>query len=138
MCKKETVVLTYGTFDLFHYGHLRLLERARALGDHLIVMVSTDRFNAIKNKRTVMSEIPRRRIVDSLKCVTNTGYEYSWAQKQRDVDYYLMQGYNVVVIMGEDWAGEFDNLRGCSVVYLARTPGISSSGTKEWIRNEKR
>lgn len=118
------VVITYGTFDLFHIGHLRLLERARALGDSLIVGVSTDEFNAVKGKKTFIDFCHRFEIVRSLRCVDAAFPETCWEQKQTDVARYKAD----IFAMGSDWTGKFDFLKDqCEVVYLPRTEGISST-----------
>lgn len=118
------VVLTYGTFDLFHIGHLRLLERARALGDSLIVGISTDEFNAVKGKRTFIEFRHRIEIVRSLRCVDRVFPETCWEQKRNDVAKYKAD----IFIMGSDWTGKFDFLKDqCEVLYLPRTEKISST-----------
>lgn len=117
-------VITYGTFDLFHHGHLRLLERARALGAHLTVGVSTDAFNALKGKRCHDPYSVRAHTVAALPVVNRVIPETTWDQKLRDVERY---GINLVV-MGDDWTGAFDFLQHrCEVRYLPRTPGVSST-----------
>ena len=117
-------VITYGTFDLLHIGHIRLLQRAKNLGDFLIVGVSTDEFNALKNKRTVISFKERIEIVKSLRYVDKVIAEKSWEQKVQDIKKY---GVNIFVI-GDDWKGKFDFLRKyCNVVYLERTKEISTT-----------
>lgn len=120
-------VLTYGTFDLIHVGHLNLLERLRALGDRLIVGVSTDEFNASKGKKTVIPFDDRKRMVAGLRCVDEVIAEHSWTQKPNDI-----KRYNIDIFgMGADWEGKFDNLRKlCKVLYLPRTVGISSTALK--------
>jgi len=119
-----TVALTYGTFDLFHIGHLRILERSRALGDRLVVGVSTDDFNAIKGKRTAVPFADRAAIVRSLRCVDEVIAEESWDQKVDDI----RRTQADVLVMGDDWRGAFDHLSElCDVVYLPRTPGISTT-----------
>lgn len=128
-------VITYGTFDLFHIGHLRLLERAKALageGGKLIVAVSTDRFNRIeKNKVCSIPERERMEIVAALRCVDQVIPEDNWEQKKSDVAKYCVD----IFVMGDDWNGKFDFLKTqCEVVYLPRTPEISSTGLKERIR----
>lgn len=123
-----TTVLTYGTFDLFHVGHLNLLQRLADLGDRLIVGVSTDEFNAGKGKHTVVSYDNRARIVESIKGVDLVIPEQSWAQKVDDI---REHGVDIFAI-GDDWAGKFDELREhCEVVYLPRTQGISSTEMKQ-------
>jgi len=127
-------VLTYGTYDLFHYGHLRLLERAKALGDHLTVAVSTDEFNHIKQKRCVYPYEERAAIVGAIRCVDEVIPEENWDQKIDDVQRNKID----IFVMGDDWQGQFDFLRDyCQVVYLPRTPDISSTGIKSGIRSGK-
>lgn len=123
-------VLTYGTFDLFHIGHLRLLERLKRLGDCLIVGVSTDEFNALKNKKSAVSFSDRCEIVQSIRCVDHVIPEHSWAQKTADI----MRLQVDIFGMGDDWLGRFDHLRSlCDVVYLPRTEGVSSTMIKHSI-----
>jgi glycerol-3-phosphate cytidylyltransferase len=123
-------VVTYGTFDLFHIGHLRLLERLRALGDHLTVFVSSDEFNAVKGKTCAIGFHERATIVAALRCVDEVHAEHSWEQKVPDV---LRLGIGVFG-MGDDWTGRFDFLRPyCEVVYLPRTEGVSSTLLKEQV-----
>ena len=123
-------VITYGTFDLFHYGHLNLLTRARELGDYLIVGLSTDEFNREKNKECVFSYETREKMLLSLRCVDLVIPENSWEQKIEDVKRYGAD----VFVMGDDWKGKFDYLSDyCEVVYLPRTPEISTSALKEKI-----
>lgn len=121
-------VITYGTFDLFHIGHLRLLQRLRALGDRLIVGVSTDEFNALKNKTSSICFEDRIEIISGLKCVDMVIPENDWQQKKRDIEKYSAD----ILGMGEDWQGKFDHLSSeCEVVYLPRTTGISSTKIKQ-------
>jgi glycerol-3-phosphate cytidylyltransferase len=121
-------ILTYGTFDLFHIGHLNLLTRLRELGDQLIVGVSTDSFNAEKGKKTVISFEDRAEIVRNLKCVDLVIPERGWAQKADDIAQYQVSVFG----MGNDWAGHFDQLKQyCEVIYLPRTAGVSSSDLKK-------
>jgi glycerol-3-phosphate cytidylyltransferase len=120
----KRIVLTYGTFDLFHVGHLNLLERARALGDYLVVGISTDEFNAIKGKKSFFNYENRARIVSSCKFVDQVLPEHDWTQKTSDI----LNNQVDIFVMGDDWTGKFDSLKShCDVVYLERTPGISSS-----------
>lgn len=127
-------VITYGTFDLFHYGHLRILQRARELGDYLVVAVSTDEFNEIKGKKCIYPYAHRAEIVKSIKFVDEVIPENSWEQKQDDVKKHQID----VFVMGSDWKGKFDFLSdSCKVVYLERTPDISSTGIKNDVRNGK-
>jgi glycerol-3-phosphate cytidylyltransferase len=120
-------VLTYGTFDLFHIGHIRLLERARSLGDYLVVGLSTDEFNLKKGKKSVFGYAERLAILGALKHVDKIIPEDDWDQKLDDV---IANEINVFV-MGDDWEGKFDFLRPhCEVVYLPRTSGISTTYIK--------
>jgi glycerol-3-phosphate cytidylyltransferase len=115
-------IITYGTFDTFHYGHLELLRRSKELGTKLIVAVSTDEFNLIKGKTSVYSYAKRKEWVESIKHVDLVIEETSWDQKEKDI-----KKYNIdILTMGNDWLGKFDFLN-CKVVYLERTPEISSS-----------
>lgn len=122
-------VITYGTFDLFHYGHVNLLKRARELGDYLVVALSTDEFNERqKGKHTYFSYEQRKMILEAIRYVDEIIPEETWEQKKTDVE---KHGINCFV-MGDDWKGKFDFLKqsGCDVVYLERTPEVSSSGIK--------
>ena len=127
-------VITYGTFDLFHIGHLNLLRIAKELGDYLIVAVSSDEFN-LKEKGKVcqIRDVDRMEIVKAIRYVDEVILEESWDQKVKDV-----QKYDVdVFVMGDDWEGKFDFLKEyCDVVYLPRTQGISSTQLKEELRNK--
>lgn len=121
-------VITYGTFDLFHVGHLRLLERASERGDRLIVAVSSDEFNEIKGKKTVIPHADRVAIVQALRCVDMVIREESWEQKEADIKRYNVDTF----VIGEDWKGKFDHLNTiCEVVYLSRTEGVSTSTLKQ-------
>ncbi len=124
-------VLTYGTFDMFHIGHLRLLKRLKSLGDRLIVAVSTDEFNEIKGKKTIIPYEQRAEIVESIRYVDMVIPENSWEQKVTDI-----KKYNVdIFAMGHDWEGKFDELKEyCEVVYLPRTEGISTTALKEQLK----
>ncbi len=124
-------VLTYGTFDLFHIGHLRLLQRLRTLGNHLTVAVSTDEFNALKGKSSIVPYADRADIVANCRCVDAVIPEQSWDQKQKDVERFGIDIFG----MGDDWTGSFDELKeSCKVVYLPRTSGISSTGIKDRLK----
>lgn len=130
----EKIVITYGTFDLFHIGHLRLLKRLKNLGDKLYVGVSTDEFNALKNKKSFISFEDRYEIVKALECVDYVFPENNWEQKVEDIKKYNAK----IFAMGDDWAGHFDFLKEfCDVIYLPRTEGISSSFIKENLKNKK-
>lgn len=131
---KPTVVLTYGTFDLFHIGHLNLLKRAGGLGDKLVVYVSTDKFNGEKGKTACVRFPERLEIVSRCSLVGEAHGETSFAQKTEDVEYWESLGYKVILVMGDDWRGKFDGLP-CDVVYLPKTEGVSSSIIKGRIRN---
>lgn len=127
-------VLTYGTFDLLHKGHVLLLQRARALGDHLTVAVSTDEFNAIKGKKSYTSWEDRKMILEALACVDEVIPENEWEQKIKDVKKYDID----LFVMGDDWEGKFDFLKEyCEVIYLSRTEGISTSKIKEDLKEIK-
>lgn len=125
------VVLTYGTFDLFHIGHVRLLQRARECGDKLIVGVSSDTFNESKGKHSIIRYEHRAAIVAAMADVTQVFPEECWDQKTKDID---RLGVDVLV-MGDDWAGQFDHLKTlCEVKYLPRTSGISTTELKSALR----
>lgn len=131
-------VLTYGTYDLLHYGHIRLLKRARALGDYLIVALSTDEFNAIKGKKAYYSFADRKEMIEAVRYVDLVVPERCWEQKLDDVRHYAVD----VVVMGDDWAGSdrFDFLKAhCELVYLDRTEGVSTTEIKKdlYLRTEE-
>jgi len=120
-------VITYGTFDLLHVGHINLLRRARALGDYLIVVVSSDEFNAGKCKKAYHSFEDRKVILEAVRYVDEVLPEYTWEQKIDDVKNNDVD----VFVMGDDWEGKFDFLKEyCEVVYLPRTEGISTTKIK--------
>ncbi|MFD0898340.1 glycerol-3-phosphate cytidylyltransferase [Loigolactobacillus binensis] len=120
-------VITYGTFDLLHWGHVRLLERAKSLGDYLIVATSTDEFNALKHKEAYHSFEHRKYILEAIRYVDKVIPEYSWNQKIEDIKKYNIDTF----VMGDDWKGQFDFLKDyCEVIYLPRTSGISTSKIK--------
>ena len=120
-------VITYGTFDLLHYGHINILKRARELGDYLVVAISSDEFNKLKNKKAYFSYEERKLMVEAIRYVDEVIPENTWEQKIEDV-----KEHNIdVFVMGDDWEGKFDFLQAyCKVVYLPRTEGISSSALK--------
>ena len=125
-------LITYGTFDLFHIGHLRLLKRVKALGDYLIVAVSTDEFNKGKGKKTIIPFEHRAEIVRNVKCVDKVIPEESWEQKLEDIRKYHVN----VFAIGEDWRGKFDFLKpACDVVYFERTKDVSSTAIKESLKS---
>ena len=121
-------VITYGTFDLFHVGHLNILKRAKQLGDYLVVGVSSDKFNLLKGKKAYHSVEDRVAIIESLECVDEVIIEESWGQKIKDI-----KEHNIdIFVMGHDWEGKFDFLKEyCEVVYLERTDGISTTKIKK-------
>lgn len=120
-------VLTYGTFDLLHVGHINLLRRAKALGDYLIVGISSDNFNARKGKEAYYNFEQRKEILEAVRYVDLVIAEDDWEQKQKDI-----QKHDVdLFVMGDDWAGKFDHLQEyCEVLYLPRTSGISTTQIK--------
>jgi len=128
------VVLTYGTFDLFHVGHAKLLRRLKGLGENLIVGCSTDEFNKEKGKNCVIPYSDRVEILLSCRYVDEVFPETSWDQKVHDIKRF---GANIFA-MGDDWLGKFDYLQeetGCAVTYVARTPGVSTTDLKGMLRS---
>lgn len=123
-------VITYGTFDLFHIGHLRLLQKLKNLGNKLIVGVSTDEFNLTKGKKTIIPFEQRSEIVLNLKQVDLVIAEVCWQQKIKDI-----KNYNVnIFAIGDDWQGKFDYLKEyCEVIYIPRTEDISSTYIKNML-----
>lgn len=121
-------VITYGTFDLLHYGHVNILRRAKEYGDYLIVAISTDEFNwNEKGKKCYFSYEQRKQLVESIRYVDLVIPEESWEQKIEDVKLYKADTF----VMGDDWRGKFDFLKEyCNVVYLPRTPEISTTQIK--------
>ena len=120
-------VITYGTFDLFHFGHLEILRRSKELGDYLIVAVSTDEFNASKKKKSFYPFEHRIQIIKAIKYVDEVIPEDNWDQKHTDI---VSKNIDVFT-MGSDWKGKFDNLRDiCKVIYLPRAKNISSTYIK--------
>lgn len=124
-------VLTYGTFDLLHYGHISLLKRAKRLGDYLIVGLSSDGFNSLKGKKSYYSYEHRKIMLEAIRYVDEVIPENTWDQKTEDV-----KKYNIdVFVMGDDWKGKFDYLKEyCDVVYLPRTLDISTTMVKEKLK----
>ncbi|QUW21222.1 glycerol-3-phosphate cytidylyltransferase [Sporosarcina sp. Marseille-Q4063] len=121
-------VITYGTFDLLHTGHINILRRAKEHGDYLIVAISSDEFNALKGKKAYYSFEQRKLILEAIRYVDEVIPEHTWEQKIHDV-----KKHNVdVFVMGDDWAGKFDFLKdACEVIYLPRTVGISTTKIKK-------
>lgn len=129
--KKYNTCITYGTFDLFHIGHLKLLERIKAMCSNLIVAVSTDEFNKLKGKTCVIPYEQRAAIVGGLKFVDKVIPENNWEQKIDDIKKYNVDCF----IMGNDWEGKFDFLKDyCEVFYLTRTEGISTTDLKQRLK----
>lgn len=123
-------VLTYGTFDLLHYGHIRLLKRAKELGDYLIVALSTDEFNALKHKKAFHNYETRKMMLEAIRYVDLVIPEENWEQKLEDIQKYYVD----VVVMGSDWADsdKFDYLKDhCDLVFLDRTEGVSTTQIKQ-------
>ncbi|MCC3863782.1 MAG: glycerol-3-phosphate cytidylyltransferase [Terrisporobacter othiniensis] len=128
-------IITYGTFDLLHYGHVNLLERAKALGDYLVVVLSSDEFNwDQKNKKCYFSYEERKRLLEAIRYVDLVIPENSWDQKINDVKEFKIDTF----VMGDDWKGKFDFLSEyCEVVYLPRTPEISTTQIKKDLQAVK-
>ncbi len=121
-------VITYGTYDLLHYGHINLLRRAREQGDYLIVALSTDDFNKLKGKKSYFTFEERKHLLESVRYVDLVIPEENWEQKENDIDEFKVD----VFVIGDDWEGKFDFLEDkCEVVYLPRTQEISTSKIKE-------
>ncbi|HCT0588074.1 TPA: glycerol-3-phosphate cytidylyltransferase, partial [Staphylococcus pseudintermedius] len=121
-------VITYGTYDLLHYGHIELLRRAREMGDYLVVALSSDEFNRIKNKKSYYNFEQRKMMLESIRYVDLVIPENDWGQKETDVEKYEIDTF----VMGHDWEGEFDFLKDkCEVIYLKRTEGISTTQIKQ-------
>lgn len=129
-------VITYGTYDILHPGHINLLKRAKALGDELIVMVSTDEFNQNEKKKDNYYKFEERKfILEALKYVDAVYPEESWEQKETDIEKYDID----IFVMGDNWEGKFDYLsEKCEVKYLPRTEGISTTGIKKALKNRSR
>jgi len=130
--KKKKVIITYGTFDMFHIGHLKLLKRLSKMGDKLIVAISDDKFNEGKGKKVMIPYKQRAKIIKSIKYVDKVIAEKNWEQKVTDI-----QKYNVdTFVIGDDWEGKFDFLKEhCKVVYLPRTKDISTTQLKKSLTN---
>lgn len=120
-------ILTYGTYDLLHWGHIRLLKRAKEMGDYLIVALSTDEFNAIKGKKAYHPYEERKMMLEAIRYVDLVIPENTWEQKKDDIQNYFADA----LVMGDDWEGKFDDLKEyCEIVYLPRTDGISTTKIK--------
>jgi glycerol-3-phosphate cytidylyltransferase len=130
--KNKTTIITYGTFDMFHIGHLRLIQRLVEIGDRLIIAVSTDEFNEKKGKKTLIPFSQRAEIISNIKGVDLVIPENSWEQKVEDI-----KKYNVdIFAIGDDWKGKFDYLKDyCKVIYLPRTKDISTTKLKKSLSN---
>lgn len=124
-------VITYGTYDLLHRGHINLLKRAKAMGDYLVVGLSSDEFNAIKHKKAFYSYEERKLVLEAVRYVDEVIPEHTWEQKAQDI----MDHEIDVFVMGDDWSGKFDHLKEhCEVVYLPRTDGVSTTQIKAQLR----
>ncbi|MGO1468956.1 MAG: glycerol-3-phosphate cytidylyltransferase [Tissierella sp.] len=120
-------IITYGTFDLLHYGHINLLKRAKKLGDYLIVALSTNEFNEIKGKKCYFPYEERKQLLEAIRYVDLVIPEDSWEQKIENVKEFKVD----IFVMGDDWRGEFDFLKEyCEVAYLTRTPEVSTTKIK--------
>lgn len=128
-------IITYGTFDILHIGHINLLRRARELGDRLIVGLSTDEFNGKKHKTSLLDYENRKVVLEAIRHVDLVIPEQTWEQKLEDVGKYAVDTF----VIGDDWRGEFDFLgEFCKVVYLPRTADISSSSIKQTLVSTSR
>lgn len=130
-------IITYGTFDLLHYGHINLLKRAKELGDYLVVALSTDEFNwNEKQKKCYFSYEQRKSLLEAIRYVDLVIPEENWEQKKVDVHEYHINTF----VIGDDWEGKFDFLRneGIEVIYLPRTPEISTTQMKDDLRGSYR
>lgn len=131
---RKNIVITYGTFDLLHYGHILLLKRAKKLGNYLIVGLSSDEFNALKGKKSYFNFNKRKELIKSLKFVDKVITENTWEQKIADIIKYKVNTF----VIGDDWKGKFDYLKEyCNVYYLPRTKNISSTLIKNILQNKK-
>lgn len=125
-------VITYGTFDLLHYGHINLLRRAKSYGDYLIVALSTDEFNALKGKKSFFNYDERKILLEAIRYVDLVIPEESREQKSKDIELYHIDCF----VMRDDWKGKFDYLENdnCKVIYLPRTPEISTTYIKNRLK----
>jgi len=128
----KKIVITYGTYDLLHQGHIRMLKRAKEMGDYLIVALSTDEFNAGKDKQSYHKYEVRKEILEAIKYVDLVIPEIEWEQKTPDVIKYNVD----IFVIGDDWEGKFDFLKDyCEVIYLPRTDGISTTQIKQEMKD---
>lgn len=128
-------IITYGSYDLLHYGHINLLKRAKELGDYLIVGLSTDEFNKLKHKTSFHKFNERRLILEAIRYVDLVIPEEKWEQKIEDIKKYNVDTF----VMGDDWKGEFDFLKDhCEVKILKRTEDISTTKIKQSIDNDEK
>lgn len=126
-------ILTYGTFDTMHWGHINILKRASELGNYLLVGISSDEFNKVKGKKSYHNFETRKQMVESIVYVDKAIPEHDWDQKIKDIRDYDID----VLVMGDDWEGEFDFLKEyCEVIYLPRTKSISSTQIKKILSEE--
>ena len=127
-------VITYGTFDLIHYGHINLLERATKMGDYFIVGLSPNQFNEEKNKKCYFSFEERKRLLEAIRYVDLVIPEECWEQKRSDIEMYHVDTF----VMGDDWSGKFDDLKDIrDVVYLSRTPEVSTTKIKKELKGKE-
>lgn len=130
LCMKK--VITYGTFDLLHVGHINILRRAKELGDYLVVAISSDEFNSLKGKEAYYSLDERKQILESIRYVDEVIIENHWKQKISDIENHDID----VFVMGDDWEGKFDFLQEyCEVIYLQRTKGVSTTQIKDDLKS---
>ena len=124
-------VITYGTYDLLHRGHIKLLQRAREMGDYLVVGLSSDEFNAVKHKKAFYSYEERKLVLEAVRYVDEVIPEHNWEQKAKDIVDHDID----IFVMGDDWSGKFDDLKSlCEVAYLPRTDGVSTTQIKAQLR----
>lgn len=125
-------IITYGTFDILHYGHINLLKRAKQLGDYLIVALSSDEFNLIKNKKSYYNYEQRKNFLEACRYVDLVIPENDWTQKVKDIKEFKIDTF----VMGDDWQGQFDFLKDyCEVIYLPRTINISTTQIKDFLNH---
>lgn len=126
-------IITYGTFDLLHYGHINLLKRAKAEGDYLVVGLSTDEFNKLKGKSSYFSYYERKKLLESIRYVDLVIPENTWSQKEKDIKELKIDQF----VIGDDWLGKFDFLKKiCNVKYLSRTAEVSTTKIKSDLRED--